>query len=810
MNKNKKLSNCFIFGTLLSLAALTGCNTSEPTDGGKTDPNKDNVHEHNFSTEWNSDMTKHWHDCTGEGCNDKKDLGDHVPGEWIVDTEPDFVHQGSQHQVCATCGRTINEGSIDAKAHKYATTWEKDETQHWHKCIDAGYESLTTVKENHNFSEWSPTKEATMFVGGSETRTCRGCGYEQTRTTEPTTIGNVVGDCDRVDVYQKADGSGPVKAKEISKVAEGIYTIGSTENPLTNVSSGTRLSLNGPANTDGTRTIAFSVDSAAYVYVSVASASSGSNVEFGVFNGLPNENRDNFVGNKTYSTSSTSNAWYQFTIPQAGLYTFGAKEGKAKVNFLSFEFHVNKTVWEKDATNHWRSVTCEKTTGVPETGVASYFDKAAHEWDAGTITTPAKCGVKGVKTYRCVVCDATKTEEISALEHIADTVWQKNETHHWKNCAHTGCNEKLNYTEHSWGEGVETTPATLETEGVMTFTCECGKTKTEVIPVLTHNASSEWTKNETHHWHACTDAGCEEKINYGEHTWNDGVEATTHTCTVDGQKLYTCTKCGQTKTEVVPAGHSLTEFVAESPKCNGANGHKAYSYCSSCEKYFINQVEITQSEIVMPFVDVAHSEHNFGADGICLDCGCVNIGSPYVGSLCSSAANSETYIANNVGKWGAYKSGTSSKAEFNDSSIFVSGGASVFLRLMPNQDIKDNGGVFYAEFDIIPQDGQTGCFKFGTGTTNATDGTRQKIDIQPVTECVIGKTYHVELIVNLQASAYWQLSFQNDTDVSPAANIRAKIENINLVQLTSDNIPDSVVSGINVVNYPWTPTIVTQ
>lgn len=43
------------------------------------------------------------------------------------------------------------------------------------------------------------------------------------------------------------------------------------------------------------------------------------------------------------------------------------------------------------------------------------------------------------------------------------------------------------YGDHVWDDGVVTVPATLDTEGEMTYTCTlCGATRTEVIPVLDH------------------------------------------------------------------------------------------------------------------------------------------------------------------------------------------------------------------------------------------------------------------------------------------------------------------------------------
>ena len=80
--------------------------------------------------------------------------------------------------------------------------------------------------------------------------------------------------------------------------------------------------------------------------------------------------------------------------------------------------------------------------------------------------------------------------------------------------------------EHEWDEGVVTTPATCEEDGVKTYTCvKCGETKTEVIPATGH----AWGE-----WEVTTEADCEEK----------GVETRT------------CANCGETETrEISELGH---------------------------------------------------------------------------------------------------------------------------------------------------------------------------------------------------------------------------------------------------------------
>ena len=59
--------------------------------------------------------------------------------------------------------------------------------------------------------------------------------------------------------------------------------------------------------------------------------------------------------------------------------------------------------------------------------------KGEHTWDAGTETLAATCGADGVMTYTCPTCNATKTEDIDALEHNWSAWTSIDETAHKKN-----------------------------------------------------------------------------------------------------------------------------------------------------------------------------------------------------------------------------------------------------------------------------------------------------------------------------------------------------------------------------------------
>lgn len=66
-----------------------------------------------------------------------------------------------------------------------------------------------------------------------------------------------------------------------------------------------------------------------------------------------------------------------------------------------------------------------------------------------------------------------------------------------------------------------------------------------------HNFAEEWSNNETHHWHACTDKGCKETKDKAEHTWDSGNVTVEPTTEQKGTMVYTCTVCRREKTESI-------------------------------------------------------------------------------------------------------------------------------------------------------------------------------------------------------------------------------------------------------------------
>ena len=118
--------------------------------------------------------------------------------------------------------------------------------------------------------------------------------------------------------------------------------------------------------------------------------------------------------------------------------------------------------------------------------------------------------------------------------------WKSNETEHWQVCT---CGAVFHKAEHSGGTATCTEKA------------KCAVCGAEYGDALGHDFTTSWTHDDNEHWKQCS--RCDKKDDVGPHTWDNGTITTAPTCTKAGEETYSCTKCGATKIEPIPAtGHS--------------------------------------------------------------------------------------------------------------------------------------------------------------------------------------------------------------------------------------------------------------
>ncbi|MBO5035159.1 MAG: MucBP domain-containing protein, partial [Oscillospiraceae bacterium] len=145
----------------------------------------------------------------------------------------------------------------------------------------------------------------------------------------------------------------------------------------------------------------------------------------------------------------------------------------------------------------------------------------------------------------------------SQLGHEWSDEWSKDETNHWHVCTNEGCGEKNDEAAHTWTRKDDTfvTAPDCTTDGTAVYMCTCGAEKTQTVAdsQLGHEWSDEWSKDEINHWHVCTHEGCGEKNDEAAHTWNEGVVTKEPTYDDEGERTFTCTICGHTRTESIPA-----------------------------------------------------------------------------------------------------------------------------------------------------------------------------------------------------------------------------------------------------------------
>ena len=410
--------------------------------------------------------------------------------------------------------------------------------------------------------------------------------------------------------------------------------------------------------------------------------------------------------------TSPAEYYYSCICGQVGTETFLYGEAKG---------HTFSDQWNCDENNHWHPATCEHTDEKGSFG--------PHRWDDGMITKNAGHNVDGEKVYTCVDCGYKKTEVIpgqphdynqrvvdakylksaatcttpatyyyscvcgaagtetftdgEAKGHTFSDQWSHNEIQHWRaaTCEHK--DEKIQIGDHIWNPGVITTQPTATTKGVKTYTCSvCGATKTEEVEPSTHQHTfaTTWQGNATYHWHPAT-CGHNNVSDLGEHRWNAGVVTSWPTHTTPGQKVYTCSVCGMTKTETLQQTHVYdqmnptsanlkTQATCTSPAvyyktCScGAKGTETFTYGSALG----HTASSTWGKDANYHWNVCSRcgakgdlvAHTFGSDGKCTVCGYSKADAhvhtshltrvPAKAATCTTDGNTQYYICD-CGQW---------------------------------------------------------------------------------------------------------------------------------------------------------------
>ena len=244
---------------------------------------------------------------------------------------------------------------------------------------------------------------------------------------------------------------------------------------------------------------------------------------------------------------------------------------------------VAPTCTEQGYTHHVCTVKGCTYAPVDDTYVAA----TDHTW-VKTQTNPPTCTEKGTQFYKCSVCGATRTEKIAPLGHDlsrcdlkpAATCTQPGRA--VGTCARCGVqiDEVIPAKGHDYSYAETSVAPTCTEPGHYKGTCPtCGKDYDDVVPALGHDWGEWVTSIEPtvstvgYRYHICNRDGCgyregEDIPKLHTHTWDAGVVTQKPTAAEPGVRTYTCTVCGQTRTEAIPAT-GVPETCNGGPACPG-------------------------------------------------------------------------------------------------------------------------------------------------------------------------------------------------------------------------------------------------
>ena len=355
---------------------------------------------HNYKTEWSTDETNHWHECSV--CGDKKDVAAHIPGAAATETTPQtcticgyvikaalgHTHNFNQkntsetylksaatctkkavYYYSCTCGEKGTETfeSGELAAHAYKTTWLYDNASHWHSCYVCGDKKDEEVhidkNKDHNCDVCD--KKMTDHTGGTATckdrATCSICGEKYGSLAGH--VYKTIWSYDETNHWHECSVCGSKKDEEAHIPGEEA-----TE------------------TTHQTCTVCGYVIKAAIGHV----------------HSYTEKNTDE----KYLKTPATCTAkavyYYSCSCGNKGTETFESGDMLA---------HSWGTVWVSDGSKHWHECTVCKTKG----------DEADHafEWK---ITKEPTVTEFGAKLERCTVCGYNKTKSPVIIDKLAPSI----------------------------------------------------------------------------------------------------------------------------------------------------------------------------------------------------------------------------------------------------------------------------------------------------------------------------------------------------------------------------------------------------
>ena len=477
--------------------------------------------------------------CTEEGYTGDtycKDCGTKLSsGKTIAKTEHTWdsgkitkaatcTESGTKTYTCTSCNTTKteeipatgNHQNTELRNVKEATCAQEGYTGDTY-CKDCGTKLASgkiIAKTDHTWDIGKITKVATCKESGTQTYTCTSCNT--TRTEEIPATGHQHTELKNAseatcaqegytgDTYCKDCGTKLSSGKTVSK-KDHTWDIGKITKVATCTESGTQTYTCTSCNTTRTEEI----PATGHQHTELKNASEATCAQ----EGYTGDTYCKDCGTKLSSGKTVSKKDHTWdsgkilkatTCKEAGIKTYTCtscnttrlEEIPATGNHQNTELRNVKeaTCAQEGYTGDTYCKDCGEKLSSGKT-----IAKTDHIWDSGRITKPATDTESGIKTYTCINCNTTRTEEIPATGEHLNTELRGAKSATCLEEGYTGdtyckdCGTKLSSgtvipkTGHIWDEGVVTKATTCAEKGIRTYTCSiCESTKIEEIPSTGH------------------------------------------------------------------------------------------------------------------------------------------------------------------------------------------------------------------------------------------------------------------------------------------------------------------------------------
>lgn len=305
-----------------------------------------------------------------------------------------------------------------------------------------------------------------------------------------------------------------------------------------------------------------------------------------------------------------------------------APNGKTSIAYARTYTGANSQKWILECVSHsYNGGTVTTNATCQKTGIKTYtctvcsatktetISKTNHNYNSKEI--PSTCINEGYTKHQCTICgDVYTSDETPKMAHDYNETYKAatcmENGYYLYTCSFCGSSYDVSITKtgHSWDYGKITTNATCNSTGVYTYTCTvCGETKTATIEKTGHRYvstviaptcySDGYTKHtcsvcgdeyisdkqrslahdyvETKKEKTCTEDGyiridcsvCKDMhktvFYHTGHEWDNGKVTKAPTTTQTGIYTYTCTACGEIKTDVMPVVPEVQEPTTSEP-----------------------------------------------------------------------------------------------------------------------------------------------------------------------------------------------------------------------------------------------------